>query len=224
MPFAASWSVYNYGMSVDVHRPPCPAFREPCRPLIFMSAHILSLDRRLQAYLASFLQLEDLMHLGYAAACPLAHSFASASCRSFDSLLSTHFTMARVCSAQRQLGFRCRQMGYSLSLLHSLLGENPLFGNLSCILNDTLEIATCHLTLTSRTIHTPTNPYLSTSDFFPNFPLLASILSRELCASTKVLTSVTTNTQLLDNLEIIALSLRRQQEQLHKVAYFIQLS
>lgn len=138
-------------------------------------------------------------------------------CNAVQELMARHFTMARVCSAQRLLGVRCKEMGSRLALLCQLMGENSLCSCLSMILNDIMDIATSHLIVTSRTIHTPTNPYLSTSDFFPNFPILASVLARELEASTKVLTTVMTDTLLLENMEIVALSLRRQHDQLKKV-------
>lgn len=140
-----------------------------------------------------------------------------ATCRSFESLLGTHFTMAKICSSQRLLGLRCKHLVSVLSLLGNLVGENTLCSSLASIVEEVLEIATCQLMLTSRKIHTPTSPYLSTTEFFPNFSLLASVFSEELREATRVLTTATTNAQLLDNLEIVAFSLRRQAEQLKKV-------
>jgi hypothetical protein len=143
----------------------------------------------------------------------------SASCHSLSTLISTHFTMARICSSQRLLSYRCRQLNGSIEVVSRLIGEHWLCNSLRSILNEILELSTSQLTLTSRTrtIHTPSNPYLSTSEFMPHFPDLASVLSRELFETTKILTTVLTNTQLLENLEILAVSLRRQGEQLKKV-------
>ncbi len=51
----------------------------------------------------------------------------------------------------------------------------------------------------------------------PNFTVLASVLARELFDTTKILTTAMTNAKLLEDLEIVAVSLRRQSEQLKRV-------
>lgn len=127
--------------------------------------------------------------------------------------------MAKICSSQKLLGYRCKLLGHRLHVLMNLIGENsPLCSSVEEILNEILELATCQLFLTSRTIHTGPNPYRSTTEFMPNFSVLASVLSTELCSATKVLTTVMTDTHLLENLEILAISLRKLCEQLKRVS------
>eukprot|EP01127_Copromyxa_protea_P022645 TRINITY_DN8244_c0_g1_i1.p1 TRINITY_DN8244_c0_g1~~TRINITY_DN8244_c0_g1_i1.p1 ORF type:complete len:391 (+),score=23.61 TRINITY_DN8244_c0_g1_i1:154-1173(+) len=127
--------------------------------------------------------------------------------------------MARICSAQRLLKYRCAYFSARLRLLTGAVGDIPLSYSLKSILQVMSKMATNQLLLTSRTIHTSHSPYFSTTDFMPNFSRLASALAGEVYDATQVLTAAMKNPQLLENLEIMALSLRREAAQLQKIFF-----
>eukprot|EP01127_Copromyxa_protea_P004683 TRINITY_DN14512_c0_g1_i1.p1 TRINITY_DN14512_c0_g1~~TRINITY_DN14512_c0_g1_i1.p1 ORF type:complete len:388 (-),score=38.12 TRINITY_DN14512_c0_g1_i1:156-1319(-) len=166
----------------------------------------LGLETHLQVFIMSFLQLEDLVKIG-------------ASCSVFQQVLDTNFTMAKICSSQKLLAFRCQLMTRRMRVLYGLIGFHPSLPALEEVLQGVKHLASSQLFFASRTIHTANNPYMSTTNFLPNFSFMASLLACSLCETTKVLTTVMTNKQLLDDLEILPMTLRRNYEQLRQTFF-----
>jgi hypothetical protein len=138
----------------------------------------------------------------------------SATCKRVQGVISKHYTMARICSSQKNLAYRCKLLADRVRVLVHLVGAHPTLAPLEDLVSGVIEIATCQLFLSSRTIHTPLNPWMSTTEFLPNFSQLAEVLCCSLSETTKVLTTALTNLQILDSLDILPMCLRRHYEQL----------